>query len=118
MKCPQADVIGQALGCVDPCEKESTPDAREVTANGASREGEGGAQECLALGNTENNESIQGLVRSAGCLWLGVFGLPPVPSGEDEEVRRGGGNSDFDSSDECGDAPHVVDGKSSVRCCR
>lgn len=77
-------MIGQALGCPNPLEEEDTPSVGEVTDNGTSREGEV-REECLALSNTDNNESVQGLVRRAGCLWLGVFSLPPVPSGEEEE---------------------------------
>eukprot|EP00752_Nemacystus_decipiens_P007799 g6965.t1 len=41
-------------------------------------------KEIFALSNTEDNDSIQGLVRSGGCLWIGRFGLPPVQPGEDE----------------------------------
>ncbi|CAM9301654.1 unnamed protein product, partial [Ectocarpus sp. 6 AP-2014] len=38
----------------------------------------------FALSNTEDNESLQGLVRSRGSLWIGKFGLPSPPAGEDE----------------------------------
>lgn len=87
-------MIGQALGCPDPFEAEDTLGTGEVAENGTPREGEIRDQECLALSNTDNNESVQGLVRSAGCLWLGVFSLPPVPSGEEEEeVSEVGGGS-------------------------
>lgn len=96
---PQADVIGQALGCPNPFEVEDTPSVGEVTENGTPREGEV-REECLALSNTDNNESVQGLVQSAGCLWLGVFSLPPVPSGEEEgEVCGVGGGGSH--TDEC-----------------
>ena len=46
-------------------------------------------KQCLALSNTDDNESLQGLVRCGGWLWLGTFGLPSVPPGEvDSEVRK------------------------------
>eukprot|EP00903_Cladosiphon_okamuranus_P012861 g12014.t1 len=41
-------------------------------------------QELFALSNTEDNDSIQGLVRSGGYLWIGRFRLPPAQPGEDE----------------------------------
>lgn len=47
------------------------------------------SQEVFALSNTEDNDSIQGLVRSGGYLWIGNFRLPPAQPGEDEsEVRK------------------------------
>lgn len=48
-------------------------------------------QEVFALSNTEDNDSIQGLVRSGGYSWIGRFRLPPAQPGEDEsEVGRKG----------------------------
>lgn len=56
------------------------------------RQGKHVPEELFALSNTEDNESIQGLVRSGGCLWIGRFRLPPARPGEDKsEVRKGGG---------------------------
>lgn len=94
----QADVIRLALGCVDPSKAEVSGDGCPAVGNGTG----GGKQQqqreqqreqrrdgqCLALSNTADNESLQGLVRSEGWLWLGTFGLPPVPPGQlEEEVR-------------------------------
>ena len=46
-------------------------------------------QQVFALSNTEDNDSIQGLVRSGCYLWIGRFCLPPAQPGEDEaEVRK------------------------------
>lgn len=49
-------------------------------------DGKGTQDQFLALGNTEDNDSVQGLVRSDGCTWLGTFSLPPAPEGQEEEV--------------------------------
>lgn len=48
-------------------------------------------KELFALSNTEDNDSIQGLVRSGGYVWIGRFRLPPAQPGEDEsEVGKKG----------------------------
>lgn len=46
-------------------------------------------EELFALSNTDDNDSLQGLVRSGGCVWIGKFGLPPMPPGKDESEVRG-----------------------------
>lgn len=100
-----ADSRSPAMGPADTAEndeEEESDNNTDATANG----GGGGAaaaangkrkqqrphqarEEVFALSNTEDNESLQGLVRSRGSLWIGKFGLPSPPAGEDEsEVRE------------------------------
>lgn len=66
-----------------------------TVANGAlkkqtqpRRQQDDGQREFFALSNTKDNYSLQGLVRSGGYLWIGKFGLPPAPPGEDEAGVR------------------------------
>lgn len=89
------------IGTAENDEEEESDKNTDATANG---DGGGGAaaangkrkqqprqarEEVFALSNTEDNESLQGLVRSRGSLWIGKFGLPSPPTGEDEsEVRE------------------------------
>lgn len=82
-------MIGQALGCVDPSKAEAAEENGTV-GNGVAGAGkQRGHEQYFALCNTDDNESVRGLVGSGGCSWLGTFGLPPVPPGEDvEEVRK------------------------------
>ncbi|CAB1096781.1 unnamed protein product [Ectocarpus sp. CCAP 1310/34] len=95
-----ADSRSPATGPADPAENDEEEEGdnnTDATANG----GGGGAaaaangkrkqqrphqarEDLFALSNTEDNESLQGLVRSRGSLWIGKFGLPPTPAGEDE----------------------------------
>ncbi|CAM9243156.1 unnamed protein product [Ectocarpus sp. 4 AP-2014] len=90
----------RSMGPADTAEndaEEESDNNTDATANG----GGGGAaaaangkrkqqrphqarEEVFALSNTEDNESLQGLVRSRGSLWIGKFGLPSPPAGEDE----------------------------------
>lgn len=98
----QADVIGQALGCVPPSTVRSFEENGTAVGNGSASPKHRQQASCLALYNTDDNVSVQGLVRSGDCLWLGTFGLPQLlgqeedeeedNEQEEEEVRgRGGG---------------------------
>lgn len=42
----------------------------------------------LVVGNTDNNETVQGFIRQGRTMWLGTFGLPPAPHGKEEEVSH------------------------------
>ncbi|CAM9627463.1 unnamed protein product [Ectocarpus sp. 12 AP-2014] len=96
-----ADSRSPAMGSADTGEndeEEESDNNTDANANGGG--GGGGAaaangkrkqqrphlarEEVFALSNTEDNESLQGLVRSRGSLWIGKFGLPSPPAGEDE----------------------------------
>lgn len=90
----QVEVMGQALGCVDALAEPEESDSKRTTSpisNGDQshakphQEVQDEQQQCFALCNRDDNESVQGLVRSGGCLWLGTFTLPPIPQGEDED---------------------------------
>ena len=100
----QANVIAQALSCVDPSKADVAGECAAASAVGNGVSGDEQQQrdkqrerqrekQCLVLSNTNDNETLQGLVRSDGWLWLGTFGLPPLPPGEvDPEVRGGRGS--------------------------
>ncbi|CAM9433042.1 unnamed protein product [Scytosiphon promiscuus] len=99
----QVDFLGRALGCAG----SSSPKAKKARSNsgdgdrkgrdesaGAGESGANGVRgggagngvvaELFALSNTDDNDSLQGLVCSGGSLWIGKFGLPPTPPGQDE----------------------------------
>lgn len=92
--------MGQALGCGAGEDSEKDDTAANGSAGKSTGSGTAAAngkprqpptpprndqhRELFALSNTENNDSIQGLVRSGGCLWIGTFRLPPAQPGEDE----------------------------------
>ena len=65
---------------LDPMEEDGAEKVNGVDEDSGTQD------QFLALGNTEDNESVQGLVRSDGCTWLGTFSLPPAPEGQEEEV--------------------------------
>lgn len=83
----QAAAIRRAVGIadrdakLDPMEEDGAEKVNGVDVDDNNTQGQ-----FLALGNTEDNDSVQGLVRSDGCTWLGTFSLPPAPEGQEEEV--------------------------------
>ncbi|CAN0023129.1 unnamed protein product, partial [Ectocarpus sp. 8 AP-2014] len=94
-----ADFRSPAMGPADTAENDEEEESDNNTDTTASGGGGGAAtangkrkqqrphqarEEVFALSNTEDNESLQGLVRSRGSLWIGKFGLPSPPAGEDE----------------------------------